>query len=391
MKFKKLKTPLAWLQLTQAKGRLLAAMAGIAFADLLMFMQMGFQDALYESNTQLHKNLQADLFLISPQSQTIAYMESFSRRRLYQARGIDGVESVSSLYIDFIRFKNPENRRNRTILVLAFNPHEPVLKLPGIAENINKTQLPDVVLLDMASRPEFGTVEIAEKTAKNQLVNTEIGGSKIKVGGVFKLGNSFAADGNLITSDLTFLRLFKYKNRRPDQIEVGLIRLQPGADTQIIQRNLVAKLPKDVRVFSKQEFIDFEQEHWASSTPIGFIFSLGVIMGFIVGAVIVYQILYTDVSEHMAEYATLKAMGYADIYFLGVVLQEAFILAVIGYTPGFTLSWVLYYLAQNATLLPITMNVARAFGVLFLTIVMCSMASGFAIVKLRAADPADIF
>ncbi|QLE41078.1 FtsX-like permease family protein [Nostoc sp. C052] len=386
-----IKIPLAWLQLTRKKSRLLAAMAGIAFADILMFMQLGFQDALYESNTQLHKSLQGDLFLINPQSQTIAYMESFSRRRLYQARGFDNVESVNSFYVDFIRFKNPETRYNRTILFLGFNPNERVLKLPGIPENINKIKLPDVVLLDSASRPEFGTMAISEKLKQGQIVSTEMGGHKIKVGGLFKLGNSFAADGNLIASDLTFLRIFKFKNRNPEQIDIGLITLKPGSDTQKVKANLVANLPQDVRVLTKQEFVDFEQEHWASSTPIGFIFSLGVMMGFLVGAVIVYQILYTGVSDHLAEYATLKAMGYADIYFLGVVLQEALILAILGYTPGFILSVFLYDFAQNATLLPIVMNVYRASGVLISTIFMCSIASAFAIVKLRSADPSDIF
>jgi putative ABC transport system permease protein len=130
-------------------------MAAIAFADVLMFMQLGFQTALYESNTQLHKSLQSDLFLISPQSQTIAYVDSFLRRRLYQARGFDGVKSVSSMYIDFIRFKNSENRRNRTILVLGVNPNQPIFNLPDISKNLVKTRIPDVVLLDGASRPEL--------------------------------------------------------------------------------------------------------------------------------------------------------------------------------------------------------------------------------------------
>jgi putative ABC transport system permease protein len=383
--------PLAWLQLTRVKNRLLVAMAGIAFADILMFMQLGFQTALYDSNTKLHNSLRGDLFLISPQSQTVAYMESLNRRRLYQARGFDGVESISSVYIDFIRWKNPETRRNRTILVLGFNPESPVFNIPEINQMSSKIKVQDVVLLDRLSRPEFGTVEIDEKLKKGKEVWTEVGGYRVKVGGAFSLGNSFAADGNLITSDLTFLRLFRFKNRSPEDIDIGLISLKPGYDVQKVQQSLVAHLLKDVRILTKQEFIDFEQEHWASSTPIGFIFSLGVLMGFIVGAVIVYQILYTDVSDHLAEYATLKAIGYTDFYLLVVVLQEALILALLGYIPGLVLSFGLYYLAQSATLLPIVMSIDRASKVLFLTILMCSIASGLAVSKLRSADPADVF
>jgi putative ABC transport system permease protein len=95
---------------------------------------------------------------------------------------------------------------------------------------------------------------------------------------------------------------------------------------------------------------------------------------------------------HLPEYATLKAMGYSDRYLIGVLLQEALILAILGFIPEFTISLGLYGLIAKATLLPVQMTLNRARLVLFLTVVMC-VASG-AIAKerkLQSADPADIF
>ena len=211
----------------------------------------------------------------------------------------------------------------------------------------------------------------------------------MKVKGVFSNGASFAADGNVITSDSTFLRLFP--DRQPDKIEVGLITIKPGVDPEQVRSQMATGLPKDVTVLTTEGFAQIEQEYWANGTGIGFIFGLGVGVGFIVGIVIVYQILYSDVSEHLPEYATLKAMGYGDTYLLGVLIQESLLLAILGYIPGFILSFGLYQLAFAATMLPIAMTVERATTVLILTFIMCSFSGAIAMKKLRSADPADIF
>jgi len=182
-----------------------------------------------------------------------------------------------------------------------------------------------------------------------------------------------------------------FPSRKPDQIEVGLIKLKPGADVEKIQKQLTANLPKDVSVLTREGFAQIEKKYWADGTAIGFIFGLGVAVGFIVGIVIVYQILYSDVSEHLPEYATLKAMGYSDGYLLRVLIQEALLLAILGYIPSFFAAIALYNLAAGATMLPIAMTLERAVNVLIMTIVMCSVSGAIAMRKLQSADPADIF
>ena len=381
------KIPLSWLQLTREKPRLLVAMAGIAFADILMFMQLGFQAALFDSATQMHQNLRGDLMLMNPQARNLTYMDTFPRRRLYQVMSLTGVESADAVYLNFVDWKHPQTHRKSSILALGFDPEKSVLNLPEVNHNLETLKLPDTVLFDQASRGDYNTT-IAQIN-QGKTVTTEIGDRKIDMVGLFKVGASFATDGNLIISDLNFLRIFP--RRKAESVSLGLITLKPGSDPRTMAAALQAKLPDDVKILTKQEFIDFEKVYWQRNTPIGFIFSLGTMMGFIVGVIIVYQILYTDVADHIAEYATLKAMGYKNLYLLVVVFQEALILSVLGYIPGISLSVGLYALTRNATNLPLFMGSLRAIQVLVLTIVMCAISGAIAMRKLQSADPADIF
>jgi putative ABC transport system permease protein len=211
----------------------------------------------------------------------------------------------------------------------------------------------------------------------------------VEVRGLFAIGSSFAADGNIITSDSTFLQLFS--DHKAEDIEVGLIHVKPGTDVQALKAQMQSSLPNDVRVLTPEEFGQVEKEYWANGTSIGFIFGIGVIMGFIVGIVIVYQILYSDVSDHLAEFATMKAMGYSDRYLVIMLMQEALLLSLFGFLPSFLLSVGLYQITYAATMLPIAMKIDRAVNVLILTIVMCTVSGAIALRKLQAADPADVF
>ncbi|NJN32403.1 MAG: FtsX-like permease family protein [Synechococcales cyanobacterium RM1_1_8] len=380
--------PLAWLQLMREKARLAVALAGIGFAVILMFIQLGFRDALFDSSVRLHEALQGDIFMVSPQSTALIALDSFSRRRLLQAEGVPGVASTISLYINFALWKNPVDRSTRSIFVLGYDPSEPIFEA-ALLPDAEPLKLPDYVLFDRDSRPEFGPV--AELIEAGKTVTTELGGRRITVGGLFQLGASFGADGNLITSDLNFLRLF---DSEPGLIHMGMVRLAPTADLDQVlatMRREIQEPSGDVLILSKAEFIELERSYWQNSTAIGFIFNLGAGIGWIVGMVIVYQILYTDVADHLAEYATLKAMGYRNRYLLSVVFQEAVVLSVLGFIPAFFLCLGLYAMTENATSLPIQMTLARGQLVFTLTIVMCVISGAIAVRKVQEADPADIF
>ena len=381
------RTPLGWLQLSHQRSRLLVALSGIAFADVLMFMQLGFQTALYDSNTRLHRSMQADIVLVSPQARNLANMSSFTRRRLYQAMDLPGIKSAEGVYINFADWKNPQTKKKTAVLVMGFNPDKQVFDLPEVNRQKDMLKLPDTMLFDRAARGDYQ--QAIAQIDRGQPVTTELDRRTISINGLFSVGASFIADGTLITSDQNFLRLFP--RRDASSLSLGLIQLQPGYDPKQTANTLKSHLGEDVRVLTKDEFIEFEKQYWQTNTAIGFIFSLGVSMGFMVGVIIVYQVLSTDVNAHMKEYATFKAMGYNNLYLLGIVFEEAVIMALLGFLPGFGVSIGLYALTRNATNLPLYMTLARAIQVQVLTIIMCMISGAIATRKVQSADPADMF
>ena len=379
--------PLSWMLLTRQPVRLFVALAGISFAGILMFMQLGFRDGLFDASVTVHRLFDADLVLISPRSASSVRMAGFPRRRLIQTLADPSVEGVTPVHWGLMLWRNPETRRNRAILALGFNPDDPFFLDPGLAEQTGVLKQKGRILFDRLSRPEFGP--IADWYNEGKVVETEISGNRVRVEGLVSLGTSFGADGNLLTSTETFLDLMPQKS--PGGIEVGLIRLKPGTNPDLAVERLQQRLPDDVTVLTKQGFIDFEQNYWKSSTSIGFIFTLGAAMGFVVGCVIVYQVLYTDVSDHLPEYATLMAMGYRISHLLGVVMREGFYLAALGYVPAYLAGQGLYWFVRDATKLPVGMDPARAITVLVMILVMCMLSSLLAMRRLIDADPAEIF
>ena len=375
--------PLAWLNLLHERTRLLVAIAGVAFAVVLIFMNLGFQGALLKSTTVMYDEFDAEIFLTSPQSLEISSTKAFPRERLYQVAGVEGVERVMPLYLTYVLWRNPETRLSRAMFVFGINPQDPLFLMPELRnpEAIHILQQPDVAFIDRLSRASFGPQTTG--------LETEADRRRITIGGQYTLGGGFAADGTLIMSDQNFRRFFA--PRPLSLVSMGLIKLQPGADPKAVAADMRTLLPQDVEVLTKTEVILKDTTYWLENTAIGFIFTLGVIVSFIVGIVIVYQILYTDIRDHLREYATLKAMGYGSFYLFQVVLQEAVILAVLGYIPGLVIALGLYKLTHNATQLPIFMGLPRVVLVLTLTVVMCSISGLVSVRKVVTADPADVF
>ncbi|BEV36338.1 ABC transporter permease DevC [Synechococcus sp. M16CYN] len=379
--------PLSWMLLNKQPVRLVVALAGISFAGILMFMQLGFRDGLFDASVTIHRLFDADLVLISPRSASSVRMAEFPRRRLIQTLADPSVKGVTPVHWGLMLWRNPETRRNRAILALGFNPDDPFFLDPNLAPQTEVLKQKGRILFDQLSRPEFGPITDWYKDGR--VVETEISGNRVRVEGLVRLGTSFGADGNLLASTETFLDLMPQKP--PGGIEVGLIRLKTDSDPDQVAKRLQKRLPRDVTVLTKQGFIDFEQNYWRNSTSIGFIFTLGAAMGFVVGCVIVYQVLYTDVSDHLPEYATLMAMGYRVSYLLGVVAREGFYLAFLGYIPSYLAGQGLYWFVRDATKLPIGMNPGRAITVLVMILLMCMLSSLLAMRRLVDADPAEIF
>ena len=380
--------PVGWRQLKHNRLRLLAAVAGITFAAVLMLVQLGFRAALFDSGIRWHKAWDYDIAILSPKSEYLLELHDIPRVRIFQAGGVAGVRAVTPVYTKQARWRNPEKPKIVwPIFVAAFDPAD-----EGFGQIITPAQqealrLDDYYVFDRLSRPEYGPIVAMLNTADTATL--EMNGRRIRIGGLFEVGNSFGINGALITSDLNFLRLFP--DRKHAAVSLGLVQTEAGAVAEDVRDAIVAALPPDVTVVTREQFQAMEIAYWDSSTPIGYVLNLGVVMGLVVGAIIVYQILFSDVQDHLKEYATLKAMGYTNRYLSGVVLQEAAILAVAGFIPAIALSLVVFKVSAAATNLPLELTLDKAGMVLGLTLVMCVIAGVLAMRKVRSADPADVF
>jgi putative ABC transport system permease protein len=374
-----------------------------------MFMQYGFRNALLDSSALLIERFDADLVVVSSRGKTIATNESFSRRQLLRAGGVPSVRSVVPLYIEsnlsVMRNTSPElqdRRPGRSLRVIGLEANDEPLLIPELDPAPGRPgsfaaalKEPGTALYDRHSMPDrtrptsslFGPLEPG--------LETELAGRRLRLIGGFELGIDFNSEGTLIVGRETFanlLRLPYYPGDPFDQIQIGLIRTEPGASVADVQRQLRGTLvDDDVEVLTKEELLEREKDYWRDETPIGFVFGLGVAIGFLVGIVICYQILSSDVADHLAEYATLRAIGYPGRYLNLVVFEEGLLLALGGYLPGLALSAVMYWYLHAQTGLPLRLTVGRAAYIFVLTVAMCSVSAWLALRKAREADPAEVF
>lgn len=404
--------PLAWAQLSHQKARLTVALTGVAFANILMFAQLGIRAVLFDGITLIHENLQGDLFLMSTYSRALGF-QPFARVYLYQANAVPGVATASPLYImGGVDWINPEqlptehpippellsppgrdesaDKENQIfperVKILAFNLAQPAFTLPEINQQLDKLKESDTILYDRLSQDGLGP--IADLMAQKPKLTTVLGNRRTHIAGLYTLGSTLFTKGHVIMSDLNYAA--RNGSESLESVSVGLVSLDSGADPQQVKGQIQQSLPPSIQVLTREELIQKEVAFWAQD-PAGIILNFGAMMGFVVGVIVVYQVLYSDVLEHLPEYATLKAMGFADNALLRVVLQEALILAVLGFVPGCLSSIGVYSLLSSLTKIPLSLRPDVMAQVFILTIVMCMGAGGIATQKLRQADPADVF
>ena len=372
----------AWRQLSHSRVRMMVAVSGVVVAVMLMLVQLGFMEAAYASSLGVPRRITADIVLI-----TMSRPIPFPRVQFVRVSGQPDVERMQALSIGTAKLRNPWTKVEHPILVFGLEPTDSLINLAGFNNQSVELREPDVIVFDSSSRPVFGP--IAKSVADGNAIEVELNRRKVRVIATTRVGIAIGVDGNLFTTDTNFQRIFP--ERIYGAIDLGLVKLRPGADAARACREIQQIVGNDVLAMTHADFLVFEAHFLRDNAPIDFIFGLGAAIGLFVGFVIVYQILYTDVSNHLPQYATLKAIGFTDFYLLRLVLIEALLLAVIGFLPGTALSLAIYRVASNATSLPLEMTAARLLFVLSLTVGMCATAAAIAIRRLRAADPADVF
>ena len=379
--------PIGWLQLVHNKARLAAALAGVAFASVLVLMQLGFLGALIGTIKLPYEQMSADILISASDMNTLADGSPLPRQRMFEALSVEGVDKAAPLYYGKVDWKQPDGTI-RNLDVFGIDPSAQTFRNPAINARLNDISLSDVALIDARTRNVPKNLFTA--IAAGEPYRFEVKGRTLTVLGTFEIGGGFSADGYLVVSDQTFLRLFPQRIAgAPNHI---LVTLAPGADARPVVEHLRATLPAyDSIVRTVEEAFAKDQAFQTTQRPVGLVFGFGVVIGILVGIIIVYQVLSTDVAEHLKEYATFKAIGYSQRFFLGIVFEEALILAVLGFIPGFLVSLGLYAMVAGVTGLPLAMTGSRVVFVLAGTLVMCALSGAIATRKLARANPADLF
>jgi putative ABC transport system permease protein len=377
----------AWKQLSHHKVKLAVAAAGVVVAVMLMLVQLGIRQGAIDNSVAIAKRIQADLVVVSPRTKTIFQSAQFPRRLLYRLPAHPGVERVQEMYMSQARWRNPWELREHPISIFAVDPRHPLMDFPGFASRASELLESDRVLFDGMSRTTYGPVVAHLKT--HPWLETEVNLRKVRIIGTADVGVSISADGNLFVAPVNFLRLFP--TRPAGSIDIGLVKLRPGVDVERVRQDLATQLGSEARILTKAAIVTAEEMFLRENAPVDFIFGMGAAVGFFIGFVVVYQILYTEVTNHLPQFATMKAMGFSDFYLLKIVLSQAVMLSVLGYIPGYFLAIALYQVATKAIQMPFTMTMERAVMVGTLTLVMCGLSGIIALQKARTANPADVF
>jgi DevC protein len=380
--------PLAWRNFIANKGRLLRSSAGIAFAVLLMMVQLGFERGFFDASLSAVRALDGDLFVSNGDKYRFGTRDPFARRVLETVRAVQGIQSAEALYASWmdVFWTSPIDEKPYLVRVFASDPDgQPVLSLPGIAEEQADLAKEDAVLVDRRARPFLGM--------DSNVTQTKLNGHPVRIVGHFTLGPDFMSDGTVVISDRLFARLLPDSGGGVAQlpIETIVIKVRPGENVADLQSALRATLPNTLAVMTKSELVDFERKFQAELSSAAPIFWLGTLVGFVVGMLISYQIIYNDVTDQLPQYATLKGMGYETRYLLRSVFAQSILSAMAGYLPAWLLCILAYRLIENLTFLPLHMTLELTIVTLGLTISMCMLAAVLASRPVISADPAEVF
>jgi len=380
--------PLARRLLVADKPRVVRSVSGIAFAIVLMLIELGFRNAFVDAAVDIIRALDGEIVIISASKSQFAKKAPFSRRQLYEARAVAGVASARPVYAEWVNsvWKNPRTHASYALQVFGFDPDQPVFLFPEVAARLAELRQPDTVMTDSRARSFIGHGAPG--------VESEFARTAIRIVGSFPLGPDFVTDGTLLMSDRNFLKLLGRFDAKPDELpdpEIGVVRVLPGYALATVQQALQAALPDNVVVLAKGELVDQETQFQSEVSGVGPVFGVGVLIGFAVGTMICYQILYSDIADRLAQYATLKAIGYGDRFLVQVVLQQAVFHGIVGYLPAWAIALALYRLLGAISLLPLRMTIGLTMTSLALTLGMCILSALVAVRRVIRADPAELF
>ncbi|MFH1983271.1 MAG: FtsX-like permease family protein [Pseudomonadota bacterium] len=371
---------LSWHNTVHNKKRSLAAVAGISFSILLMFMQVGFLDTVKRASTLVYEDLDFDLLMVFYDYEYMNEAGRFDKVQLIQANVVDGVDKVAPLNISIGEWEDPDTEVESSVMIIGIDLDPAFIRNAAIRDGLPSLERTYAVMIDTLSNPAYGRLSVPREARINRL--------DVRAEAPFSLGMGFYADGAVIVNNQTFYALTR---QDPREISFGMIKVSPGADPAVVATAVRSTLSHEIVVFERSQLITLEQDNFVSVMPIGIMVQAGVFVSFCVGAVILFQVLSTEIANHLNEFATLKAAGFTTGYIYGVGFQQAALFAVLSYLPAMAITAGLFYIIHRVTRLPILLTLPLAALILAMSMMMCLISGFLALRKVKKADPADLF
>jgi putative ABC transport system permease protein len=291
------------------------------------------------------------------------------------------VQEAIPIYFGFAKWKSGEGGMWPDVFVIGFDPASHIFIPDSINRQTEILERPDMVLVDSTTRPMFGPLDTGRVV--------EIGERKITIGGQYVLGTGFMGLGVVLASTANFARLFP--QRGVNIVNLGVIQLKPGVDPEHAADDLRKVVGSSLQVFTHKALEAHETAYWTTRTSVGIIFGSGLLISLIVGIMIVYQIVSTQVSRQLPQFATMKAIGYPDRSLAGTVGAMSLLIVVAGFVPALGAASGLYAVIRQQTLLPVEMSEMRLLAVLAAAVGMALISALLSVGSLRRAAPADVF
>jgi len=370
---------IATANLLQLRMRFVIAVAGTAMPILLLLLQLALVQAVRTEVTRLYNAFDFDLVLVPATYEYMFSNGSFDRVRLAQARAVEGVADTFSLNVVGGAWTDQDFQRS-PIMVVGVDNNPNFIADPQIRDGIASLTTGNEVLVDRFSSSSLGPLVPG--------TSARLDDRPVTISGQFSLGMFFYASGAAIIRNVNLPQL---TGDSSGGVSFGLIAASPGSDPEIIRQKLLKALPPDVRVFSRHELLDDEQRFFLSTKPFGIMVEVGMIVAFLAGAVILWQVLSSEIMRRLNEFATLAAMGYSATFILGVGFCETFLLGLVSFLPAAVIGGIILEGLELTTHLPAWPDFRLWLELLGIVLLMCALCGISVAQRIARAEPASLF
>jgi putative ABC transport system permease protein len=370
----------AWHNALQNKRRTVTAVSGIAFSILLIFMQIGFLEGAKTAAASLFHCFDYDLGIVSDKYRFMGAPGSFDRMRLTQAAVVPEVEDAMTLCAESGRWKNPDTEIESELIIFGITLKKPFIRDPDMRAGLDRLHRKNTLMVDRYSHRSYGPLSIGREV--------EVNNKDVTITSQFTLGVTLFSDGCIVVGNDNFSRLTSLP---PREVNYGFLKIIPGSDPLAVKNRLEEILPDDVLVFTREAMIRQDQDYFIAVKPVGIIFQFGVVVSFMVGVVILFQVLNTDISTRLNEFATLKAMGFKSFSIYGIGVKQALLYALLSYFPALAFAAAVFRVVHGLSKLPMDLTPAMAGFVFAMSLLMCVISCVLGLQKVRRTDPAELF